>query len=397
MSAIRRLRPSFWGVPVVACLAVAAACVTVGRGQSRPAASTQPAASGPAEPRDLGGVLEPLREKHHLPALAAAVVVDGRLAARGAGGTRQSDSDVRVTVDDAFHIGSCTKSMTATICALLVGQGKLAWDTTIASGLPHLRNDIPAEYHGVTLQQLLCHRSGLPEDGEPGPIFLKLRMLHGDMRAQRREAARLILNQPPAAEPGSAFLYSNYGYVVAGAMAEHAADTDWEQMMRAWLFEPLGMTTAGFGPPGRPGELVQPCGHRTIQGRTISLGPGPLADNPAVLGPAGTVHCSLSDWAKYALLHCTGRTGDRVLLPPDTLDRLHTDAFGQGYAFGWGLKPGRELVLQHAGSNTLWFAFIRIMPERKSAVLVATNRGDDEGRDGCLAAAEALEREFLRP
>src|SRR3972149_10356344 len=81
---------------------------------------------------DLAPLLEPIREKYDLPALAAAVVVDGKTAAWGASGFRRYGTGVKVTSDDRFHIGSCTKAMTATLVAMLVDRGKLSWDTTLA-------------------------------------------------------------------------------------------------------------------------------------------------------------------------------------------------------------------------------------------------------------------------
>src|SRR5437868_2514281 len=77
----------------------------------------------PAAPVDLAAVLEPIRRAHRLPALAAMVLRDGKVVARGAVGLRKAGWTTPVTIDDRFHIGSCTKSMTATLVAMLVDQG----------------------------------------------------------------------------------------------------------------------------------------------------------------------------------------------------------------------------------------------------------------------------------
>src|SRR5688572_29928907 len=73
---------------------------------------------------DLNPLLLPLRDTNRLPALAAAVVRRGEIIAVGAIGTRRADGSVSVTIDDKFHIGSCTKSMTAALAAMLVEEGK---------------------------------------------------------------------------------------------------------------------------------------------------------------------------------------------------------------------------------------------------------------------------------
>src|ERR1051325_7957365 len=74
-------------------------------------------------------MLEPIRVKHNLPALAAAVVVDGKIVVTNAVGFRKNGGPERVAVDDKFHLGSVTKSMTATVAAMLVEQGKTSWTT----------------------------------------------------------------------------------------------------------------------------------------------------------------------------------------------------------------------------------------------------------------------------
>ena len=76
--------------------------------------------------------LEAIRKKHDLPALAVVVVKDGAIRDRLAVGVRKLGDPTPVTTNDLFHIGSCTKSMTATLAAMLIEDGKLKWDTTIA-------------------------------------------------------------------------------------------------------------------------------------------------------------------------------------------------------------------------------------------------------------------------
>src|SRR5262245_22762609 len=81
--------------------------------------------------QDLAPLLQPLLERHKVPALAAAVVrADGPVRV-GAVGVRQAGRPEKVTADDRFHLGSCTKAMTATLCARLVEQGKLSWTATL--------------------------------------------------------------------------------------------------------------------------------------------------------------------------------------------------------------------------------------------------------------------------
>src|SRR4051812_24042844 len=84
-----------------------------------------------AAPDSIDALLEPIRAKSNLPALAAAVVRSNVIIAAGAVGVRKFGAPEKVTLEDKFHIGSCTKSMTATLAAMLVSEGKISWTTTI--------------------------------------------------------------------------------------------------------------------------------------------------------------------------------------------------------------------------------------------------------------------------
>ncbi|MGD8451609.1 MAG: serine hydrolase domain-containing protein [Phycisphaerae bacterium] len=353
---------------------------------AEPPPTTQPV-------RDLAELLEPIRAQHNLPALAGTIIRGDDLVALGATGVRCMGDTTLVTPNDRFHIGSCTKAMTATLIGRLVEQGQLRWDTTVADVFPDLKGEIRPEYHAVTIEQLLTHRSGLPEDRVPGPVFMRLRTLDGPIRQQRETLVRLALGQEPAAQPGSKMIYSNMGYAVAGAMAERVTGRSWEELMRDLLFTPLKMDTAGFGPPGTPLEPDQPRGHRLVGEELLPLEPLALSDNPACLGPAGTVHCSLGDWARFAALHLRGARGESGLLKAETITTLHRPPPGFDYALGWGVveRPwAGGTALTHAGSNTYWYAVAWLAPKRDFAVLVATNCGTPEAAKACDETAGKL-------
>jgi len=122
-----------------------------------------------ARSKNLGPLLEPIREKYDLPALAGAVILQGRTTAWGVTGVRKIGSDVKVTSNDKFHIGSCTKAMTATIIAMLVERGKLKWETTLIEAFPDMADDMCPDYRDVTLKHILAHRGGLPSANRSWP------------------------------------------------------------------------------------------------------------------------------------------------------------------------------------------------------------------------------------
>ncbi|MHC4890495.1 MAG: serine hydrolase domain-containing protein, partial [Planctomycetota bacterium] len=356
-----------------------------------------------ARSRNLAPLLEPIRKKYSLPALAAAVILDGRTAAWGATGLRKVGSNVKVTHNDKFHIGSCTKAMTATIIVMLVERSKLRWDTTLAEAFRDMADDMHPDYGNITLKHLLAHRAGFPPSNPnrswpKGKSFLDMHNLPGSAMQQRLVYARMMLCQEPEVKPGTKYVYSDAGYAIAGVIAEQAMNTPWETLMKEMLFRPLGMKTAGFGAMGSPGEINQPWQHRIEDGKICAIEPGRFSDNPPAIGPAGTVHCSIRDWAKFVIAHLKGARGAGGLLKPDTFKVLHTPGFGGNYALGWDVKKRNWAggkVLTHTGSNTMGFAVVWLAPKQDFAVLVASNQGNGEVAKACDEAVWTLIKRFL--
>jgi len=360
--------------------------------------------SGPKTPAieysdPVSQMLETIREKHNLPALAAAVVVDGKIVATSAVGLRKNGGTEKVTVDDEFHLGSVTKSMTATVAAMLVEQGKISWTTTIGEAFPELKSEIHPDYLDVTLEQLLSHRGGAPGDA-PADLWRQAWEAKGTAAEQRLAFIKGILARKPEAKPGTKFIYSNQGYTIARVMLEKAAGKTWEDLLRSMLFEPLGMTTAGFGAPATVDNVDQPWGHiKTMLSGGEPVPPGPGADNPLAISPANAVHCSVGDLAKYAAFHMAGERGGSKLLKAESFKKLHTIAAGNDdYALGWMVlqRPwagGRALM--HNGSNTLFYVVVWMAPEKKSAVIVASNIGMDAAFEGCDEAAAKLINQYF--
>lgn len=327
----------------------------------------------------LAEKLDAVREAQKVPAVFGAVIEDDKLLAVAAVGSRKADRAEQVTVNDLVHLGSDTKAMTATVIAALVEKKKLKWTSTIGQVLPGLKGKVHADYLSVTVTQLLAHEGGVvPNVDWWSPPR------HLTTRHQRAWLLPVIMKDAPADKPGTKHVYSNASIIVAGAMAEEAANASWESLIADTLFKPLGMKSAGFGAPGRKGGLEQPWGHRIVKDKLESL----QGDNAPVAGPAGAVHTSFPDWAKFATLHLQGAQGKGKLLKPETFAALHTPAPGFGYAGGWVV--GADGSLGHDGSNTMWYSRVRIQPKRNLALLAAVNQGGAEGHKAVEETEKAL-------
>ncbi len=308
------------------------------------------------------------------PALTGGIVRASGLVHAHTAGVRRIGGPDRVTAGDLWHLGSNGKAMTAALYGRLVDQGRATWGATVPELFPDLTVD-PA-WQTTTLEQLLGHRAGVEERAViAGGWLMKA---HADTRpitAQRTDVAAAMFAKPPPGKPG-VFAYANFNYVIAGAAIERITGQSWEDAIQVGLFKPLGVTTAGFGAP----KGDNPWGHQQAKpgGRLTPVDPAGLADNPAALGPAGRIHMSLADYARFIRLFLTKGDG---LLRPETIVKLTTPVAGIGigpvYALGWGVTPAvggsGGPVLVHEGSNTLWHAMAAVAPGTGIALIGASN------------------------
>lgn len=339
---------------------------------------------------ELAGLLGDVHRRAGIPALAAAFVRDGQVVAEATVGVQACGSGEAVGADARFHLGSLTKSFTACVIGRLVELGKLDWDTRVDAVLSDVA--MREAYRSVTVEELLQHRGGLPAYTDRRPDGHPERTYAGTPSEQRAAFLADVLQQEPVGEPGRTVLYSNAGYALLGHMAERVAGESWERLVQRFVFEPLGMTHAGFGFPERP------LGHA---GNGPDFQPVPLDAYPPMeaIAPAGNVHASVSDLARYALAQLAGLEGRDGFLRAATLRRLHTvaadetgaagtagatsaGAAGLGrYASGWivGSDPSGEPVHRHGGTVGASYAEIRLYPARRSATIVLSTVGSGVG------------------
>jgi D-alanyl-D-alanine carboxypeptidase len=322
-------------------------------------------------------------QQHKLVGLCTAVVRGQHDMEIAAAGVRRTGSDERVTTADQWHIGSNAKALTAFLCARIVEHGKIEWSTTLADVMGDIVANATPEVREVTLTDLLAHRSGIRDRGLLGWI----RRARRDSRSPAEQRLALANEQLAKARwgpPSQLAHYSNFGYCLAAAVLERATETSWEDMMRAEVFSPLGMGSAGFGAPGADGS-PQPWGHAGFFRAAPKAPALKSSDFPPAMGPAGGIHTDMRDWARFARLFFEDHASNEVLsaegiarlrTPISILKDARTSFRSSPYALGWVvLRPewAKGEVLVHAGSNVNFFASIHVARQRNLAFLIATN------------------------
>ena len=245
-----------------------------------------------------------------------------------------------VRAGDAWHIGSCGKSMTAALYARLVERGEAEWGAPIPALFPELAID--PGWSAVTIDDALAGAAGFQSDlGRDA-----MAAAYDDARPlplQRAVAAAAALARAPRRSRRSRD--SNLGYLVIGAAIERITGAPYEQALTAHVLQPLGIASGGFGAP----PSIR--GHRA---RTPAPPDDPRADDPPLMGPAGRLHLALADWARFQQVFLTEGGG---FLEAATVERLHAAARSQ------------------QGSNTFWVATALVDRDRRRAALVVCNDG----------------------
>ncbi|HTU52985.1 MAG TPA: serine hydrolase domain-containing protein [Acetobacteraceae bacterium] len=371
------------------------------------------AARAAAQTVPLETTLQPYLGRYGLPALAAAVQTGGTLAAAGAVGTRRAGFDIPVTRRDPFSIGSDTKAMTSLIAAIFVEQGKLGWQTTVAEVFPELAGTMNAGLKGVTLVQLLSHTSGIPSDND---AFFALMIESFAQDGLNLDELRYWLVKkwsplPLESPPGTRFAYSNMGYTLVGAILERTAKSTWEELIVEHVFTPFGFATAGLGPAASLGRVDAPLGHLPRENAPPKpMLAGPNGDVPEIIGPAGSAHLSIVEFASWAGWNAGEGRRPPSLVRPETLRKLHTPVIkipmpgaapgtpaAGGYGLGWGTITAdysSEPLIQHSGSNGMNLAMVMLQPKHDFAMVMATNVGGTKADDALRALAAALYGRF---
>ncbi len=271
-------------------------------------------------------------------------------------GLADREAKVENAIDTRFRIGSMNKMFTAAAALQLVEKGKLALDAPLGEYLPDYPN--PTVAAKVQIRHLLSHTGGTGDIF--GPQFaakrLELRTI-GDY-------LRLYGARDLAFDPGSKWAYSNYGFLILGAVIEKVSGRDYYGHVKENVFRPAGMTESDSLPE------VENVPKRS---KGYQRGPAGWKSNADTLpwrgSPAGGGYSTVRDLFRFARALETGKLIGR---------KLHSEATtpakpGAGYGFGFQLFENPMRQYGHGGGAPGMNGDLRILPESGYVVAVLAN------------------------
>jgi CubicO group peptidase (beta-lactamase class C family) len=343
--------------------------------QGPPAAEVTPQQVEAALPA-LEKLAEGMLQKTGVPGVAISVVFKDRVVYLKGFGVRQAGRREPVDADTAFQLASVSKPITSTILAILVSLGLIDWDRRVIDLNPDFRLYDPWVTREVTLRDLLCHRSGLPDHG--GDLL-------EDLGYGRTEVLHRLRYLKPATSFRSQYAYTNFGYTAAAVAAARAAGKSWEDLAAEKLYRPLGMKSTSSRFADYAAAKNRALLHARVEGQWVAK----YVRDPDAQSPAGGVSSTARDLAQWMRLQlAAGKYDGRQMITAKALGETHrpqiistppgnpaTDRAGF-YGLGWNVHyddKGR-VYLGHSGGFELGAAtVVMLLPSEELGIAVLTN------------------------
>ncbi|EJL30381.1 penicillin-binding protein, beta-lactamase class C [Caulobacter sp. AP07] len=288
---------------------------------------------------------------------AVLVARSDRTLFRAAHGLADHDRRRANTPGTRFCIGSMGKMFTAVAIVQLIQAGRLGLTDTVATHLPDYPN--PALARRLTIEQLLTHTGGT------GDIFGPFHDAHAAELVTLADYVRLYGPRAPVFEPGARWGYSNYGFVLLGAILERVGGQPYEAWFAERVFRPAGMTATSQRPDG---------GGPTALPYTGTVRSGLHAPTPYLGLPAGGGYSTVDDLRAFA----TALNDHRLLDPRHTalLTTGRVDASGGSrWALGFRVQTRNgEPCHGHGGGAPGVNGDLAIYPRSGYVTIALANR-----------------------
>lgn len=255
-------------------------------------------------------VAEAMR-KTGAPGMSVAVVSRDRVVYLKGFGVRRAGDAERVDADTVFALASLSKPLATTVVAGLVGDGVVSFDDKIIRHLPGFAMSDPWITKEITLRDMFCHRSGLPDHG--GDLL-------EDIGYGRDEILRRLRFVKPAGSFRASYAYTNYGFTAAAVAAAKAAGQSWEELSADRLYRRIGMSSTTSRQAEFMARVNRASGHRSRDGRWVV---GEQRE-PDAQSPAGGASSSARDMAAWLRLQLArGMFDGREVVAGAALDETH--------------------------------------------------------------------------
>ncbi|MDL2259155.1 serine hydrolase [Eubacteriales bacterium OttesenSCG-928-K08] len=318
--------------------------------------------------------IQMLMSEWQVPGVSIGIVHNGEVLLQQGFGYSDLEKQIQMTENTVMPIGSTSKSFTALALGMLVDEGLLDWDAPVRQYVPWFEMYDKRVSDLVTVRDLLCHRTGLPNHDVHGVFSNKTRkeMVHDIRYLQPNTSFRTKLH------------YQNQMVMLGGYIIEAITGKTWEEFVRTRVFEKLGMQRSVFSLDDM----------KTFDAYSLPYSPGPdgaMVTNyiPIVgMGPAGAINSTAADMVKYLQLQLgRGQFGEMRLVSEANLSQMHSaqmlgspyfwkfdEISPANYGLGWFVDSYRGHKMVSHGGNTRGFsALMTLLPDENFGIIMLSN------------------------
>ncbi|MGZ8293027.1 MAG: serine hydrolase [Telluria sp.] len=355
-----------------------------------PAAPAPAPAVAQASAYDLAADVNRALATFDVPGIAIAIVKDGKVIAAQGFGVRKLGEPAPVDGKTIFEIASNSKAFTAAALAMLVDEGKLAWDDPVIKHLPDFRmydSYVTAE---MTVRDLLVHRSGLGL-GAGDLLWWPTTNFTTDEIIERLRYIK------PATSFRNSYAYDNLLYIVAGKIIAQKAGKPWGDAVRERILKPVGMNLTTTSLAENEGNANVSSAHSKINGKAAPVKALPVSNAVGAVG----INTNAEDIARWmnVLLDggkiagagkdaagkdvrlfseaqsremWTAQTPMKISQPKPALASTKPNFFAYGLGFQLRDYKGRMLAM-HGGALQGFYSRVLLVPEEKLGIAILTN------------------------
>ncbi|PPD45331.1 MAG: serine hydrolase [Methylocystis sp.] len=339
---------------------------------------------------DLDRIVAETMKRTGVPGMSIVVVSRDRVVYLKGFGVRRAGGAEPVDADTAFALASLSKPLATTVVAGLVGDGAVTWDDKIVRHLPDFAMSDPWVTREITLRDMFCHRSGLPDHA--GDLL-------EDIGYGRDEVLHRLRYVKPAGAFRASYAYTNFGFTAAAVAAARAVGKSWEELSAERLYRPLGMSNTSSRYADLAARVNRAFGHVRRDGVWVV---GPQRE-PDAQSPAGGANSTARDMAAWVRLQLgRGALDGREIVKASALDETHRPQIATGpadpanaaptfYGLGWDIGYNERPLVHwgHSGAFSLGAATcVNILPAQQLGIVALSNASP-------VGAPEAICRSFI--
>jgi CubicO group peptidase (beta-lactamase class C family) len=340
---------------------------------------------------DLDKLTMDMMKQTGVPGLSIGVVSQDKVVYLKGFGVRQAAKPEAVDADTVFQLASLSKPIASTVVAALVGDALVAWDDPIIRHDPTFAMHDAWTTREVTLRDMFCHRSGLPDHA--GDAL-------EDIGYGRAEVLHRLRYIRPDSSFRSHYAYTNFGLTAAAVAAAKASGKSWENLSAERVYEPLGMKDTS----SRFSDFMKSANRASGHVREGRAWVAKHIRDADVQSPAGGVSSSVRDMASWVRLQLgRGAIDHREIVNAAALDETHrpqivsvptenpTHDRANFYGLGWNIGYDEQARIRwsHSGAFALGAATcVNLLPMEQLGIVVMTNASP-------IGLPEAICKSFL--